>query len=170
MCQYRINVSCTSSWLCPCSLPTLVEPVKLIFLTSGFVASSIDASRSLVGMTCRTSFGTPASSSNFAKVRAVSLGGLMTTAQPAASAGATFRVIMAAGKFHGVMMPQTPTGSRRVNTTVLVYEDGIVSPYALAASSANQEMKDAAYLTSPSASLSVFPFSRERIVATVGLR
>ncbi len=31
--------------------------------------------------------------------------------QPAASAGATFRVIIAAGKFHGVMAAQTPTGS-----------------------------------------------------------
>jgi hypothetical protein len=33
---------------------------------------------------------------------------LITTVQPAASAGATLRVIMAFGKFHGVMMPHTP--------------------------------------------------------------
>jgi hypothetical protein len=32
--------------------------------------------------------------------------------QPAASAGAALRVIMASGKFHGVMAATTPTGSR----------------------------------------------------------
>lgn len=35
--------------------------------------------------------------------------GLMTTGQPAARAGATFLVIMAAGKFHGVIREHTPT-------------------------------------------------------------
>ncbi len=38
--------------------------------------------------------------------------GLSTTVQPAASAGATFSVIWLSGKFHGVMAPTTPTGSR----------------------------------------------------------
>jgi hypothetical protein len=33
---------------------------------------------------------------------------------PQASAGATFHVAMSIGKFHGVIMPQTPTGSRKV--------------------------------------------------------
>ena len=32
--------------------------------------------------------------------------------QPAASAGATFSVIWWSGKFHGVMQPTTPIGSR----------------------------------------------------------
>jgi hypothetical protein len=41
-------------------------------------------------------------------------------------AGATFLVIIAAGKFHGVMMPQTPTGSRVVYKLELAVEDGIV--------------------------------------------
>jgi hypothetical protein len=73
---------------------------------------------------------------------------------------------MAAGKFQGVMMPQTPTGSLRVMTMEFWYEEGMTSPYDRVASSANHEMKPAAYLTSPSASARVFPFSRERIVAT----
>ena len=34
----------------------------------------------------------------------------MTTVQPAARAGAIFRVAMASGKFHGVMNRQDPTG------------------------------------------------------------
>jgi hypothetical protein len=35
---------------------------------------------------------------------------LITTGQPAASAGATLRVIMAMGKFQGVMAAHTPMG------------------------------------------------------------
>lgn len=42
----------------------------------------------------------------------------------------------------------------------------MTSPYDRVASSANQEIKPAAYLTSPSASARVFPFSSERMVAT----
>lgn len=41
----------------------------------------------------------------------MSSAGLHTTVQPAASAGAILRAIMAAGKFHGVMAAITPTGS-----------------------------------------------------------
>ena len=36
--------------------------------------------------------------------------GFSTTVQPAAMPGPTLRVIIAAGKFHGVMAPTTPTG------------------------------------------------------------
>lgn len=90
----------------------------------------------------------------------------MTTEQPAANAGATFRVIMAAGKFHGVIIPQTPTGSRTVYSVVCAEDDGMVAPYDRVASSANHEMNDAAYTTSPLASPNVLPFSRLRIVAT----
>ena len=37
--------------------------------------------------------------------------GLMTTVQPAASAGASFQVVSISGEFHGVMNAHTPTGS-----------------------------------------------------------
>ena len=40
----------------------------------------------------------------------VSSAGLMTIVQPAASAGATLRVIMAIGKFHGAIAATTPIG------------------------------------------------------------
>ncbi len=36
--------------------------------------------------------------------------GLITTGQPTARAGAHLRVIMADGKFHGVIAPTTPIG------------------------------------------------------------
>jgi hypothetical protein len=40
--------------------------------------------------------------------------GLRIIVQPAASAGATFHTAISSGKFHGMMAPTTPTGSRRV--------------------------------------------------------
>ena len=43
--------------------------------------------------------------------------GLRTTQFPIASAGALFHDAMAMGKFHGTMIPQTPTGSRSVIST-----------------------------------------------------
>lgn len=111
----------------------------------------------------------PASKASFVRAMAesgVSLEGLMTTAQPAANASAILRVIIAARKFHGVMILQTPTGSLKVITVVLAYEEGITSPYERMASSANYATEDAAYLTSPSASARGLPFSNERIAAT----
>ena len=40
--------------------------------------------------------------------------GLSTIVQPAASAGAIFHAAISSGKFHGMICPQTPTGSLRV--------------------------------------------------------
>ena len=57
--------------------------------------------------------GKPASSAKTAKAKAVkgvSSAGLTTTVQPAAKAAPAFLVIMAAGKFQGVIMAATPTG------------------------------------------------------------
>lgn len=67
---------------------------------------------------------------------------------------------------YGVMMPQTPTGCLIVMTVALGIDDGIESPYALGASSANQRMKEAAYFTSPVASARVLPFSCVKMIAT----
>ena len=60
-----------------------------------------------------TPAGTPASSiarRTSAAVSGVSVAGLTTLVQPAASAGPSLRVIIAAGKFHGVIAAVTPTG------------------------------------------------------------
>ena len=56
--------------------------------------------------------GTPALSASSQRADAengVSGAGLMTIGHPAAKAGAAFRVIIAAGKFHGAMATVTPT-------------------------------------------------------------
>src|SRR5271165_1395209 len=46
--------------------------------------------------------------------RGVCSAGLSTTVQPAASAGPSFQAAISSGKFHGIIWPTTPTGSRRV--------------------------------------------------------
>ena len=45
-------------------------------------------------------------------VKGVWLAGLTTAVQPAANAGPSFRVSMAAGKFQGVIRAHGPTASR----------------------------------------------------------
>ena len=48
--------------------------------------------------------------------------------QPAASAGPDLRVIIAAGKFHGVIAPTTPTGSLTTMIRLSGAKVGMVSP------------------------------------------
>ena len=84
--------------------------------------------------------GTPASSAsltNASEVSGVSSAGLQTTVQPAASAGAILRAIIAAGKFHGVIAATTPTGSFSANMRRPRCGAGMISPLARVASSAN---------------------------------
>ena len=50
-------------------------------------------------------------------VKGVWLAGLTTAVQPAAKAGPSLRVSMAAGKFHGVIRAHGPTASRKVRMT-----------------------------------------------------
>ncbi|CRH66764.1 Uncharacterised protein [Chlamydia trachomatis] len=50
------------------------------------------------------------------------------TVHPAAMAGPTFRVIMANGKFQGVMEATTPIGWRITDSLLFAAEAGIVSP------------------------------------------
>src|SRR5512144_282923 len=56
--------------------------------------------------------------------------GLSTTVFPQASAGAIFQTASISGKFHGVMAPTTPTGSRSVYVNAFS-ATGIVSPVTL---------------------------------------
>ena len=64
--------------------------------------------------------------SNSSAVSGVSSAGLSTTVLPAASAGASFHAAIVSGKFHGVISPTTPSGSRKVMPTPPA--TGIVSP------------------------------------------
>ncbi|EWH01745.1 hypothetical protein Q427_12365 [Halomonas sp. BC04] len=100
--------------------------------------SPISAGR-LAVTTLSTPAGKPTSSASFARARAVSgvaSAGLITTGQPAASAGAHLRVIMARGKFHGVIAVTTPTGSRNTRIRLSAPWLGRVSPAIRLASSA----------------------------------
>ena len=81
--------------------------------------------------TLKTPAGSPARSPSSASASAekgVAVAGLTTIVQPAASAGPALRVIMAAGKFHGVIAAQTPTGSLVTTIRLPAACCGIVSP------------------------------------------
>src|ERR1035441_2364288 len=81
--------------------------------------------------TLNTPFGQPARSANSANAsgeKGGSPAGLTTTVQPAARAGATLRVIMAMGKFHGVIATQTPIGSLITTRRLSFCGWGIVPP------------------------------------------
>ena len=54
--------------------------------------------------------------------------GLTMNVQPAASAGAALRVIIAAGKFHGVTAYTGPTGCGRTSSRLCANWLGTVSP------------------------------------------
>jgi len=61
--------------------------------------------------------------------------------QPAARPGATLRVIIAMGKFHGVMIAQTLTGSFIAKIFLPGTGEGMILPLIRRASSANQRTK-----------------------------
>ncbi len=70
-------------------------------------------------MTVKTPSGSPASrasSPSRIAVSGVSSAGLRTTVLPAASAGAKPQPAIGIGKFHGTMMPTTPSGSLNVTS------------------------------------------------------
>src|SRR2546421_4582548 len=93
--------------------PISVEPVKVSMRTSGLEVSSLPITLALPVITLNTPLGTPARSASTARASAVSgvsEAGLHTTVQPTASAGATLRVIMAAGEFHRLVGADHPIG------------------------------------------------------------
>ena len=76
-------------------------------LARGLLTADDTSPVRLVVMMLTTPAGAPARMSTspiHSAVRGVSLAGLRMAVQPAARAGASFRVAMAAGKFHGVIM------------------------------------------------------------------
>src|SRR5690625_1811799 len=95
--------------------PTAVEPVKLSFLTVGLAVKAAPISSGAPVITLLTPLGMPACCAKYANanaVKGVASAGLMTIVHPAANAAPALRVIMAAGKFQGVIAAQTPTGWR----------------------------------------------------------
>ncbi len=100
--------------------PTSVEPVNDRWRTTSLAHSELPTRMELspsAVTTLSTPAGMPARCASSASASAdsgVCSAGLMMTGQPAASAGATLRVIIAMGKFHGVMAAHTPTGCFRM--------------------------------------------------------
>ena len=87
--------------------------------------------------------GSPASSSSSASRSAESgvwLAGLRTTAQPAASAGASLCATRLSGKLNGEIAPTIPIGCRSVNASLpspaWAASIGTISPASLRASTA----------------------------------
>ncbi len=112
-------------------LPTSVEPVKPTKRTAGWEVSTSPISADLPVMRLSTPAGMPARSARTPRASAVSgvsPAGFTTAEQPAASAGETLRVIMAAGKFQGVMAATTPTGCRITMMRASARWLGMVSP------------------------------------------
>ncbi|MNN43746.1 hypothetical protein D3C81_1579980 [compost metagenome] len=86
--------------------------------------------------------------------------GLKTTALPNANAGAIFQAGIAIGKFQGVMIPTTPSGSRRTSVSTPGRMDARRSPERRNASPAKNLNTLPARTTSPIPSGRVFPSSR----------
>ena len=113
------------------SLPVSVEPVNESLRTIGLLVSSPPISEAAPVITFSTPFGTPARSASSASARAengVCDAGLSTTVQPAAIAGPALRVIIASGKFQGVMQATTPIGSLTTTIRLSGWWPGMVSP------------------------------------------
>ena len=93
-----------------------------------------------------TPFGIPArraSSASASADKGVCSAGLITMLQPAAMAGAILRVIMAIGKFQGVIAAQTPMAClRTISRLSPQVVEGMV-PATRFASSANHSINEA---------------------------
>src|SRR5262245_37798927 len=124
--RLTVPAACASSFL-----PIAVEPVNVILRTSGLAVSSPPIGPDSPVTTLKTPFGTPARSPSSASASAengVAEAGFDTIVQPTASAGPALRVIIAAGKFHGVIAAQTPTGCLMTTILLSAWWPGIVSP------------------------------------------
>ena len=142
--------------------PTWVEPVNVSLRTMGFEVISPPMSFGAPVTMLNTPAGTPARSASTASASAengVASAGFKTIGQPAARAGPTLRVIMAAGKFHGVMAAHTPIGSLVMTRRRSGHGDCRVSPATRLPSSANHSMNEAPNCTSPFASGKGLPCS-----------
>ncbi len=94
--------------------PLAVEPVSVTVEQLGCPSSAAPVSPPGPVTTLSTPGGSPASTSASAirsAVNGVLLDGLRTMVFPPTSAGAIFRVTVAAGKFQGVIATTTPRGS-----------------------------------------------------------
>ena len=123
--------------------PTPPEPVKVIALTRSSSTRTSPISADGPTTTLSQPGGRPASSSSSASISAESgvwLAGLSTTAQPAASAGASLCATRLSGKLNGEIAPTIPIGRRSVKPSLpspaWAASIGTISPASFRASTA----------------------------------
>src|SRR5437588_7018898 len=115
----------------PTIRPTSVEPVSEIARTSGCSIKGAPILDPKPVTILTTPFGTPASASVRTRLKVesgVSCAGFMTHVLPQTIAGRSFQEGIAMGKFHGVIMAQTPSGWRTAMANLLGNSDGVVGP------------------------------------------
>ena len=115
----------------PTIRPTAEEPVSEMARTSGCSVSGVPTSEPKPVTMLITPFGTPASVSACTRLKVesgVSCAGLITQVLPQTMAGSSFHEEIAMGKFHGVIMPQTPMGWRTAMANLLGSSEGMVGP------------------------------------------
>ena len=145
------------------SFPVSSDPVNEMARTSGWATSAAPASSPVPWTRFTTPGGTPDSSMSSTSRCAqsgVSSAGFRMTQLPASSAGHSFHVGIAIGKFHGVMSPTMPIGWRTVSESLRGSSEGTVSPTGARDWPAMKKAKSMPSCTSPRASLSVLPISR----------
>mmetsp|Transcript_3072 Transcript_3072/g.11110 ORF Transcript_3072/g.11110 Transcript_3072/m.11110 type:complete len:208 (+) Transcript_3072:1155-1778(+) len=129
------------------NFPTCVLPVNVILRTVGDAHNFSPIALASPATNCNTPSGHPASRArtpNANALKGVSSLGFITIEHPAASAAPALRVIIASGKFHGVIAAVVPTGcfiAVILDPTELA---GTTSPYTRRASSAYHSKNDAA--------------------------
>src|SRR6185436_20169215 len=99
----------------PTIRPTSDDPVNEIARTSGWLTSGAPASGPKPVTMLTTPLGNPASINARTRLiveSGVSSAGLMTQVLPQTNAGNSFHDGIAIGKFHGVIIPTTPIGTR----------------------------------------------------------
>lgn len=141
-----VRFSVSAHWASS-SRPISVEPVKRMWRTSGLPVSSGPISGVAPTTTLSTPAGSPARSASSAKASAVSgvCSAVFTTiVRLASSAGPTLRVVIAAGKFHGVIAAHTPSGSLSTTTRPDGPGPSKMSPRPRLASSASHSTNEAA--------------------------
>nr|BAO52727.1 carotenogenesis protein [Helicobacter suis] len=98
---------------CMICLPTAVDPVKATLAILGLVARCLPICPPLPLTILTTPAGnkSPIISKSTKILAGVGEAGLITTALPAAKAGASFQAAIKIGKFQGMIWPTTPKGS-----------------------------------------------------------
>ena len=155
------------------ALPVATDPVNEIAAMSGCRISVSPTTEPRPITRLKTPGGMPDSTMICASACAVAgtrSAGLKTTQFPYARAGAIFQAGIAIGKFHGVINPTTPSGSRVTSTSIPGRTDAIFSPAMRTHSPAKKRKIWPARTVSPTPSAIVLPSSRARSSPSSSLR